>query len=169
MLAFFYPTSPGREQHSKLSSYAMDSNEIDDLKKILGIFNKKEVENLRTKFKAGLKDELDQISHQNIIFSSEHCSSRLIIEDDVTRLYHLLSNFGHNIKVIIYLRRQDHFLISEYSTAIKYGKTHDLDIPNQKIIRTRYSYDKILELWANVFGRENISVRIFEKESFYKK
>ncbi len=90
------------------------------------------------------------------------CSSRLIDEEEIQNLKTLLDNFFKNIEVIIYLRRQDKFLASTYSTAIRAGHTYEFSLPSQTSIETRYNYYNILNKFAKVFGENKIIVRIFE-------
>ncbi|ACK70712.1 conserved hypothetical protein [Gloeothece citriformis PCC 7424] len=71
-----------------------------------------------------------------------------------------LSNF--DTKVVIYLRKQDDFLISFYSQVVKtawYYKDFKHFVAEHEV-----DYYKILETWAKEFGKENIIVRVFEKD-----
>ena len=68
-------------------------------------------------------------------------------------------------KVIIYLRRQDRWIESWYNQQIKNGFPCAWDFDS---FVTHHAplldYHGMLELWARHFGRENILVRLYEKE-----
>ena len=74
-----------------------------------------------------------------------------------------------DVKIVIYLRRQDERLESGYNQIVKGPRRYPkkfLDsgsIPNQKYI---LDYYKILTPWRDEFGLENIIVRVYEKEQF---
>jgi hypothetical protein len=71
---------------------------------------------------------------------------------------------GHQLKVVIYLRRQDQLYSSFYnqdvkgvrqwtSSAYQFYETHQI---------FRRSYDQILDLWSAALGPENVLVRPYE-------
>src|SRR5205085_4173050 len=60
-------------------------------------------------------------------------------------------------------RSQPELFLSTYSTAIKAGHT-ELDPP--KVERDhRYNYEMMLCPWAEVFGEENLIVRIYDRKT----
>lgn len=69
---------------------------------------------------------------------------------------------SYNTKIIIYLRRQDEFLRSYYCYLLTLFIRKDI---KEFILEWKYmaDYYKTIELWKDVFGSENIIVRIFEK------
>ena len=76
-----------------------------------------------------------------------------------------------NIKVIIYLRRQDQYLFSFWAQRIK---VHSLaasrltwaDVPTKFLKQTELDYYAILERVSACFGKENIIVRIYDRVRF---
>jgi len=74
-----------------------------------------------------------------------------------------------DVVIIIYLRRQDQWLESAVNHTIKYGglmperlrtmSDHELI----EMYSVRMDYFRTLECWASGFGRENIKVRILDK------
>ena len=73
---------------------------------------------------------------------------------------------NYQIKVIVYLRRQDKFLLSRWNQSVKQRTSHVSEMPcdqyfkmtqekNEKI----YQYDKKLDEIAKVIGKENLIVR----------
>ena len=79
---------------------------------------------------------------------------------------------GYQVKIIVYLRRQDKFLISDWNQRVKQVKTsYTLTIDeHRKQTQKKYNlvldYAKRLDKIAEVFGRENIIVRRFEPASW---
>lgn len=71
---------------------------------------------------------------------------------------------GVPIKVIFYMRRQDLHLESVYNQRIKTALTHEkLDLTRFPAF---YNVHKFLTKVSEVFGRENIILRPYEKEQF---
>lgn len=82
---------------------------------------------------------------------------------------------GFRIHVIVYLRRQDKFLMSLYRQTVKRGKEMHLEEATfeeymQRMQRVdfhlRFDYDEKLERIARTIGKEHITVRRFEREHF---
>lgn len=73
----------------------------------------------------------------------------------------------YDVRVLAYLRRQDKFLESR-STNLTL--VENLDSYKQRVMdpasshRRDCNYSKILNTWASKFGKENIKVRVFEKQ-----
>jgi len=97
--------------------------------------------------------------------SNEHCSSHLLVDEEVAWLKDALAPMFDRIRVVVYLRRQDDYLLSSYSTAVKSGATHTLAIPRERALHIHYDHWDLLSRWARVFGRDNIIARRFEKAS----
>ncbi len=81
---------------------------------------------------------------------------------------------GYCVKIIVYLRRQDAYCSSWWNQTIKKGVTswqtrtwEDWLSDNHGFLRNLNYYEK-LERIAEVFGRENIVVRRFERGKFYR-
>lgn len=84
-----------------------------------------------------------------------------------------IKKHSQNIKIIVYLRRQDTLILSRYNQRIK---RHHLTVPitswvpeyAQNSYRNKeLCYDKALLNWSEVFGKENLIVRPYEKQQFY--
>lgn len=104
-----------------------------------------------------------------VLISSEHLSSRLRSQSDLMNLKKWIEKFGEVEKIIIYLRKQDDYLLSSFSTSVKSGRTDPFRIPKLHGALHRYDYKYFLSLWMDVFGRDVICVRVFEKKQFYQK
>lgn len=82
---------------------------------------------------------------------------------------------GYQIKIIVYLRPQDDFFISNWNQVIKENlkwnhMNSTIDAYMEKTLNQRserYAYDKKLDLISDFFGKENIIVRRFDRHAFY--
>lgn len=73
-----------------------------------------------------------------------------------------------NVKVVIYLRRQDNLIMAGYNQQIKAGtqKRHINDVIEKQF--ERFDYAKKLQPWIDAWGEENIIVRPFERQQFFQ-
>jgi len=105
--------------------------------------------------------ELAESGCQTAILSNEHCSSRLSTATEIAKLHEIIGRLAHEYRVIIYLRRQDDLVASHYSTAVRSGTSAEFNLPSEA---GWLNYLDLLEMWAQVFGEENLAVRIFEPQ-----
>lgn len=119
-----------------------------------------------------LNKEISKSSHDKIIISTEAfylISTDLFLGKEAPkRLYEMLKNNNYEFKIISYLRRQDEYLETQYNQHIK---THNFTNLYSKDINEffkekieLFQFNKILEGWEKVFGRENIIVEIYDKK-----
>ena len=100
----------------------------------------------------------------HVVLSCEHFSSRLKDASALRLIRDALPN--RSIKVVCYLRRQDDLALAAYSTAIKTGRRQPFDVSQVTPKSWYFNFDKILSLWAEVFGPENIVVREYNRAQF---
>lgn len=163
-----YPLAPGRVQHNLLAHAAMDPEvrarrfrsrqresdaewpELLDADTLL----------------AELGREMDALgdSVTRTIISSEYIYIYLHRRTEVQRLRDMLHPWFDPVKVIVYLRRQDAHLTSLYTQLLRAGVVRS---PDEFKFRERplheLDYSGLLQRWADVFGRENIEPRLFER------
>jgi hypothetical protein len=128
----------------------------------------KDLKLFREELKDALTKELNGRSNgtiQKAIMSSEYCSTRLLTDEEVQGLRDFLSKIFSDIKVVAYIRRQDEYLLSRYSTRVKAGGTDRLEIPSPHNAVASFDHWELLSRWARVFGRAQIVCRKFEKDS----
>ncbi|ACK69981.1 hypothetical protein PCC7424_1541 [Gloeothece citriformis PCC 7424] len=109
--------------------------------------------------------EIESHSRENVVISAESFSGLTI--DGIKLIQENLSKY--EVKIIVYIRKQDDLLQSLYNQLVKIGMYgHDV---HKFIIDKKpsyiYYYD-FIESWANLFGKDNIRVRVFEKQQFKK-
>jgi len=105
--------------------------------------------------------ELTNSGCHTAILSNEHCSSRFSTVTEIAKLYKIFSRLARECRIIIYLRRQDELAASHYSTSVRAGATDEFKFPSEV---KWLNYLHLLEMWAQVFGEENLAVRIFEPQ-----
>lgn len=160
-----YPRSPGETNHFGIPSLAQDRNK-GELWKNLGIADLEDRDRYARDLAQRLTAELAEEPYETAIISSEHCSSRLMSDREVETLRAFLAPFFRSVRILVYLRRQDDFAVSTYSTGVKSGRTNPLELPRKRRVRDRYDYWELLSRWRRAFGRENMLCRKFEPASF---
>lgn len=126
-----------------------------------------------------LREGLDQVRDcfkrcDNVILSEESLwrVSSYSRKDLFPYLKQEADNQGYQIKVIVYLRRQDKFVISNWNQRVKQGKTAYTMTMDEYIKNTKeknrlvLNYASKLDKMAEVFGKENLIVRRFEPQSW---
>jgi hypothetical protein len=109
------------------------------------------------------------IEERTLLLSNEHLQSRLVETTEVARLKTFLSEFVRDVKVVVYLRPQHELAISLYDQALKSGYADISVLPDfsgrtpRWVNRGYFDYASLLERWAEVFGKQNIDVRIYDK------
>lgn len=105
---------------------------------------------------------------KDVVISAEHFSSRLI-EKGIEFIHQKLQAIREyfDIKIIVYLRRQDLFLESSYSTFIKAGGFVSFDEFYQQHLSAdnRYNFEHLLKNWSQFFGKQNMLIIDYEKEN----
>ena len=96
------PSAPPSERTARLTSVAM-----------------------RARLRAAAAAELS--GGATAIFCSEHCHSRLTSPSEVDTLRDFLGGFFDDVRVGVYLRRQDQVALSLYSTRLKSGDVEHRD------------------------------------------
>lgn len=156
-----FPTSPGKSNQTLLAAAAM-SEKVN--------IRARAIERLGPDFDVALareiKAEIDEAKPERLLFSNEHCSSRLHSVEEVRKLKSYLEQFGDAFAVLVYLRRQDEFLLSTYSTSVKSGSVKPFMIPKGRKLHARYDYRVLLELWGGVFGQEAMRPRLFQPSAW---
>lgn len=164
-----YPTTLGLKDNRKLAAYCMDSHNIDDYIKLLGIISVEKRGRWKKNLHATLKNELLRLegSASKVIFSSEHLQSRLNSLHEIQTLYDLLEPYFNSIKILLYLRRQDQVAVSLYSTMCRAGGTRVEVLPKKADSNSAYyNYYNLVKKWETIFGKSNIDIRIYDKDKF---
>lgn len=106
---------------------------------------------------------LNYLKNYNVIISSEDISNR-----DTAKFLKLAKEMYKNIKVVIYLRRQDRAVESEWNQEIKAGQVCDSTI-NEFIseeVLERLHYLKLLDQISDIIGKSNLIIKVYEKRQY---
>ena len=106
----------------------------------------------------GLPPHVDRV-----VFSDERLSSVMHSVEQLTTLRDLLAPYFDRFSVVVYLRRQDLLLASQYSQMLRMGSVRDPDASLTGKVKYYYDYARMLDLWASVFGDAAINLRIYER------
>lgn len=151
----FIPTTGGQKCHMLLACFVAPKA-TEELIKVSNWTHKEIEEKFLNNFHTDIFKNCKK--EDVILISSEKLGSRLQPKN-IKKIGEVLKTISPNIKVIMYLRRQDKFFTSFYSTRIKMGYDKKLDIKAKHHIM---DYDRLTQNWENEFGKENIIVRRFE-------
>lgn len=170
-LGFLYVYNPGRIDYRDISAFCMNQGRVDDYlgrKRVITSSQRAEFDkNFLSDFHRQMGAATEHI--HTVIISSEHFSSRLHDLEEIERLKLLLSEYASQVKIVCYIRDQTGKICSQYSTRIKGGgkvKFGDFFAAYLHKQDCRDLYDSKFESWGEVFGRENLNVRLFDKSYF---
>ncbi len=161
-LGYDYPTFLGSENHTKLAAYALNTDEVVPLKIELKLVEPQAMTRFRSELEQAFRQEIS--AQGDYIFSNEHCTTYLYQEAELERLKALVTATGQDVRLVLYVREPVSFHASRYSTNLKQGRTTALKKVGPKILLKWYDYAAIAGLWSRVFGRDNLTVRIFARD-----
>jgi hypothetical protein len=161
---FFYPAAPGEENHVGLTLFAADDpNHLNDILPMAGVYPGTDLAAYSAQMLSNLKSGFDMSGCQALVLSNEHLSSRVRTEKSISKLGDALGAVADTVDVVVYLRRQDEVVLSEYSTRVKVGYTERFSLEPHHF--RNYDYAALLDRWSAVFGRDHVLVRVFERAS----
>ena len=117
-------------------------------------------------------EKLKSIPQNNLIFSSEGYTGGFendinIVKQKAEILNKILQGF--NVKVIIYLRRQDQLIESLYIQSVQAGNSYIFNEYLNDIIDYKYfDWQNLINIFSDHFGSQNIFARPYDKTLFYK-
>ncbi|MEA3445691.1 MAG: hypothetical protein U9R19_13310 [Bacteroidota bacterium] len=166
---FCFPKSIGNCNHRPLAVLCMASDRTNDFFRMKNFDESAARKKWKNELLKSFDAELQQLNQniQTVLISSEHFSKLLNKIEGIQTLKDILQNWFDEIKIIIYLRRQDLLSTSLYNTICRTGNVTDEILPAISHRPIYYNYRKLLENWSSVFGKENICPRIFETPDFY--
>lgn len=162
------PHSLGDGTSVNLAAACQLGTKSDSLRTMRSLHTTNDVEHYYQELSLQLKQELDAKQPQRLVLSCENFSSRLKTDKEVEKLHDFIAPFAEQIRILVYLRRQDAMMVSAYTTKVRNGFKGRFSFPEEGIERHDSHYDKLLERWARVFGEDAISVRLFEHERLHK-
>lgn len=116
-----------------------------------------------------LREEIaDQRNIHTVLLSSENYSTE--IKNSLVSKFKVFLGEKYDYRIVVYLRRQDHFLESIYGELVS-GGWYKLRLSAEEFLREyldekgefQCDYTLLLQPWDQTFGRRNVVVRPFEK------
>ncbi|CAH1208429.1 hypothetical protein PAECIP111891_03218 [Paenibacillus allorhizoplanae] len=108
--------------------------------------------------------DLENATENNVLISSDAFSSLF----EKKHIISLKKNFNkYNGKIIVYVRRQDEFIISNFQNAVREGRQFNISL--EQIAKFEHAkYYHVIHPWIRVFGEKNVIIRIFSENEFYR-
>ncbi len=167
---FHFLQCAGTRNNRALPCACMNDAQADDFFLKRRIITPKQRAEFRETLNKALKAELRALpsSIHSVVISSENFHSRTSSLAEVLRVHDMLIPFFSSVNVICYLREQSALCLSSYSTVMRSGGNEELGEFLKRCTPDNiyYNYHDMLGNWAEVFGRENLRVRIFSRERF---
>ena len=162
----FYPSTPGNSNHTKLAIYTLNKNK--GLGERLKIHNENMYAEFRSKFESDLRNEIHESNSDIVFLSAEWLHPRVSHENEFSRLRKLLYSLADDVRILLYIRRQDQAYVSYYSTSLRAGNINRFSFPklNPKLLPYYLDYFSIIRNWVEAFGESSLKVRLFDKNKF---
>lgn len=121
---------------------------------------------LRSRFKAEI-DKVDRAG-KKLIVSRESLCGEFVSGEHAKRIAERLFQVFGPTKILLVIREQISMLASIYSQHVKIGGTLSLrdfvwDPIESKNLINRLSYEKQIQAYVEIFGTENVSVKLFDE------
>lgn len=165
-----FPRSLGTPCHIHLTACALEKEPQHPIRCLLGIQSQSDFADFVRKTKLSLKEEIEKNSPTTLVISDEHINVHLSNIKSLCAFKNLCEEFGEIKAVVIYLRQQDEFRLSLFSEAVKSGNLSHFNLLNPlpvfDSIPYRFNYLAILNNLGNIFGKDFIIPRIYDRSSF---
>ncbi len=159
---FGVPRGLGGSNHVALAAYAGRDPMVVDL---LGMLDEPQgLAGLRAWLPARLAAAMaaQPAGVHTMLFTNEHCQSRLHTPEEVARLRDLLAPLFSEVLVLVYLRRQDEIVISMRNTSLRsHGRLPDAWFPADPGLLAVLDHGLLLQRWGQVFGRAALRPRLY--------
>lgn len=100
-----------------------------------------------------------------MLLTNEHCQSRLHTPEEVARLRDLLLPLFSEVRVLVYLRRQDEIVISMRNTSLRsHGRLPPAWFPAEPGLLQVLDHGLLLRRWGQVFGPAALRPRLYRAE-----
>lgn len=171
-IGYAYVHTAGRIDHRNLAIAFMAHTESDGYTRV----HKIEGEEVRHAFGERVKKDFanEVVSLRNrgihtVIVSSEHLHSRLTSIFEIQKLGSFLLSVFDDVQIVAYIRDQCKKFPSHYSTRIKSGGTLSFRKAFNEYLSGRCDYyDISFNHWVSTFGKDALSVQVFDRKSFYQ-
>lgn len=128
----------------------------------LGIATVAELEAFRARLRDALAQEVAAAGPEIGTFFLSNENLFRSQQAELQALRDLFAGLFDRVTVVAYLRRQDHYAVSKYTTDLRRGEPWGLSDTFEQSADLQYlRYDEVLQRWAASFGRDAVIPRIF--------
>lgn len=100
---------------------------------------------------------------ETVILSAEDIGLATKTPEQAAALGDWLGQFFDEVRILVYVRRQEELLASSYSQILKTGLAPTFDQVFER--RKKRNYFKMLKVWTDVLGDDALTVRLFERDA----
>lgn len=170
--ATLYPQTPGEHVHLLLPAFFQKGPKGKRLFQQFAATNKNysDFNDFLKRFSSDLTEEIEQVSPDKLILSSEHLSQIFTDENAgeiVRSIIRYFEIFSNDIEVVFYAREQASLVASHYSTVIKNGSTSETLEAFWAKNKHLYDYEAMLKPWLNALPKGAMKFRIYSRENLY--
>lgn len=158
-----YPRSPGAGRHTKFGLSFRSTEEFERMP-AWHQMGGQSPERFRRRFHRRLRQEISETRPERVLFSDEALYG--LPNEALDRLRGFTDSLGGQVRLIVYLRRQDDHLISFYQQQVKVGETRRLVSWLRGGIDFTYDYERRLDRLERALDPTSFVVRRFERDGF---
>lgn len=158
------PTALGSGTSVNLAAACQTSEVPDSLRRMRSLASREDVLSYFYQLQQTLAKEIESKRPKRLLLSCENFSSRLKTNEDIERLRSFLAPLTTQVRIIVYLRRQEDMIVSSHSTKIRNGFQGRFNYPPPGRERPDAHYHLLLDRWATVFGDRNVTVKLYETD-----
>ncbi|MFM9269514.1 hypothetical protein ACJ7V3_04500 [Halomonas elongata] len=119
-----------------------------------------------------LVDRIEEGDEDNVIISSEDFYFTDFVGEKKGGLEYIKEKLkGFDVKVVCYLKENMSHVDSWYNEIIKHGEDRTCESffeMSRKMPGCHHRYDEVIEKWSNVFGEQNVIVRVFDRSFMFE-
>lgn len=166
-----YPDLMSHNANHITLTYAADEH-IREFAHDYGLKTREDVLRFREKMHTALSDQIAQATPNahTMLVSSENMTGNLHGPKSIQNLKDIFSPHFDEIKIVVYLRRQDDAILSMYGEFMRKG-FNGMSFPDfVTACLSRHSptpylyYRRVLSTWIDVFGKDAMDVRLFDRD-----
>jgi len=159
-----YPRTPGPVRHARFGLSFRSDAELEAMP-TWHRMRAQSPERFRRRFLRRLRAEIAAAAPTTVVFSDEALYG--LVPDSVSRLRAFTDSLGGQTRLVVYLRRQDDHLTSDYQQHVKTGEVRPLVqwVADHNRSAT-YDYASRLARWEVAMAPAELVVRRFERSAF---
>ena len=158
-----FPATPGTARHQRLTQFVRTEEELANSQE----WRRETQYELATFHKAFQQDviaEIEQSGLGRVLLTDEvlfKCS-----DEALRRLAELTRSISDELRLVVYLRRQDDHLISRYQQEVKVGEILRLRVWAEQDMSDLYDYYARLQAHQRFLAPDQLVVRRYERDAF---